>query len=351
MMQRAARAGLGTCLTLFALACQQEDSGSPPGTAPAADPRSELVAEVSGVPITTAELDAWIKEDLFRNRASSPARLYEMREEGLEHLVEERLIEIEASRRGVEPDEVIPLEVEALGPVSDEEVEAFFEENREKLGGATLEQVRPRIRSYLLARRQSDAVTKLREGASVTILLEPPRFSVSTDGPSRGPADARVTIVEFSDFECPFCRRVLPTLEQILERYPEDVRLVYRHLPLNSHRRARPAAEAALCARDQEGFWPYHDKLFENSRALEDEDLLRYAQELDLDAQRFERCLKERTFEQQVDADVQEARAAGITGTPAFLVNGVLVSGARPVADFARVIDTELARLASPPGS
>jgi protein-disulfide isomerase len=179
----------------------------------------------------------------------------------------------------------------------------------------------------------------------VTIHIEAPRIDVAATGPAKGPADARVTIVEFSDFQCPFCQRVLPTLERVLETYPEDVRIVYRHLPLRSHGRARPAAEASLCAADQDGFWPYHDALFANTKALADEDLVRYAAESGLDAERFQRCLEERRFAAQVDEDAAAARGAGITGTPAFVVNGILLSGARPFEDFARVIDAELDRL------
>jgi protein-disulfide isomerase len=168
---------------------------------------------------------------------------------------------------------------------------------------------------------------------------------VPADGPSRGPEDAPITIVEFSDFQCPFCRRVLPTLEQVMEKYPGQVRVVYRNLPLRSHKRARPAAEAALCANDQGQFWPYHDMLFENTRQLSDEDLLRYAGEVGLDSDQFQACYDEQRFAQQVSDDMAAARAAGANGTPAFFVNGVLLSGAKPPADFFRVIDAELERL------
>ena len=154
-----------------------------------------------------------------------------------------------------------------------------------------------------------------------------------------------MTIVEFSDFQCPYCSRVLPTLTQVMERYPEDVRIVYRNFPLPSHQRASAAAEAALCAQEQGKFWAYHDKLFENSRALSDDQLKDHAKKLELDVPAFEQCQSEERFEEQIQNDVREARAAGVTGTPAFFVNGVLLSGARPAADFYRTIDAELERL------
>ena len=332
------------CLTLVLLACQPQTATTVPETGATPDESAEVAAQVGGVAITTAELDERIKENLFQSRAGSPSKLHELRESALEQLVMERVLEAEASRREIESDELVRIETEALGPVTDEDVSAFYEENRERLGGATLEQVADRIRSFLEAQREGEAVAAIRERADVTIYLEPPRLAVATEGPSRGPEDARVTIVEFSDFQCPYCKRALPTLDAVLEKYPNDVRLVYRQLPLRSHRRARPAAEAALCAGEQDGFWPYHDKLFENVRALEDEDLLRYAGELGLDAERFEQCYTDKRYSDQVDADLLDAGTVGITSTPSFLVNGVLISGAQPVDSFTRVIDAELAR-------
>jgi predicted DsbA family dithiol-disulfide isomerase len=307
--------------------------------------RSEIAAELDGVVITTAELDEWIKEAMFRSQAGTPAELFELRERGLEALLQERVIEREASRRGVSPERLIELEMEALGPVDDEEVAAFYRENRAALGDDSLEQVRDRIRDYLRAQREEEARWSLRERADVTIHLAPPRFEFTAEGPSRGPADARVTIIGFSEFQCPFCRQAAATLREVLERYPDDVRFVFRNFAIRSHPRSYPAAEAALCAGEQEQFWPYHDMLFANPRALEDEHLLQYAEELGLDTKRFEQCVAAGEYRGRIEAETREARSMGISGTPAFLVNGLLLPGARPAEEFYRVIDAELARL------
>ena len=332
MIQRVVIASASACLALLLLACEGSE-------------RSEIAAELNGVVITTAELDTWIKESIFRSQTGTPAELYKLRERGLEALLQERAIELEASRRGVSPERLIELEVDALGPVDDEEIAAFYEENRASLGDDTLEQARDRIRSFLAGQREGKAQRGLRERAEVTIRFEPPRLEVAADGPSKGPAHARVTIIGFSDFQCPYCQQALATLNEVLEKYPDDVRLVFRNLAIRSHPRAYAAAEAALCAREQEQFWPYHDMLFANPRALEDEDLLRYAEELGLETERFEQCVAAGEYRGQVEAETSEARSMGITGTPAFLINGRLLSGARPAEDFYRVIDTELARL------
>jgi protein-disulfide isomerase len=332
MIQRVVIASASACLALLLLACERGE-------------RSEIAAELNGVVITTAELDEWIKESMFQSQAGTPAELYKLRERGLEALLQERAIELEASRRGVSPERLIELEIDALGPVGDEEIAAFYEENRAALGDDTLEQARDRIRNYLAAEREGEVQQGLREQAAVTIRLEPPRMEIAADGPSKGPENARVTIIGFSDFQCPYCRQALTALKEVLEKYPDDVRLVFRNFAIRSHRRAYAAAEAALCAAEQERFWPYHDMLFANPRALEDEDLLRYAEELGLEAARFEQCVADGEYRGQVEAETHEARSMGISGTPAFLINGLLLSGARPAEDFYRVIDAELARL------
>ncbi len=348
MTSRVGIALAAACVLPLLIACQAE----PPGAASvnAGGPEgAEIAAEIDGEVITVAELDEWIRNDLFDAQARGGAsKLYQLRSKAMEQMLEERVLEAAAKRRGISSDEVLRLAIEELGPVSDEEVAAFHAENKSRLGEAALEKLSPQIRRFLQSQRTTTAKTGLREEAKLTIHLEPPRFKITADGPSKGPADAAVTIVEFSDFQCPYCQRALPTINEILEKYPEDVRVVYRHLPLDRiHKSARGAAEAAACAEDQQQFWPYHDKLFANNRALEKEDLLRYAGELDLDASRFATCLEDRTFQAKVETDLQAAQSAGITGTPAFVVNGVLLSGARPPADFYRIIDAELQRIAS----
>ncbi len=330
------------CLPLAFAACRSQQGGAP-GEGPL-----ELAAEIDGQAISVAELDERIKEDLFQSRTGSPAKLYELRSDVLEQLIRERLLEAEGKRRGVPAEAVVELEIKDMGPVADEEIVAFYQQNFEKQGEVKLDEVRPQIQRYLESRRAAELPRRLRERAQVAVHLVPPRFDVAPDGPSKGPADAKITIVEFSDFQCPYCQRSLATIEQVLAKYPSQVRVVYRHLPLDRiHAHARGAAEAAACADEQGQFWAYHDKLFQNNRALAKEDLLRYAGETGLDAQRFGACIEERRFKDKVESDLQAARAVGISGTPAFVVNGVLLSGAQPPEEFYTVIDAALAKPAA----
>lgn len=327
------------------LACAHaSDTGSRlPGAVAAGD---EVAAEVLGEPITVAEIDAAIKERLFAERVGGDAaRLFALRSETLDRMIDARLLVADAGRLGVEPREVAEIASGAQAAVTDEEVAAFWREHHDRMGGYTFEQLAPQIRRYLERQRKSEAPGKLRERSGVVVHLAMPRVEVAADGPARGPADARVTIVEFADFQCSFCKRAVATIAEVLGRYPGEVRVVYRHLPIDQlHALARGAAEAAECAHEQGQFWAYHDELFRRSPALGRADLLRYAEDLELDATRFAACVDERRYRARIDADIAAARSLGAKGTPTFVVNGVVLSGARSADELARVIEAELAR-------
>jgi len=169
------------------------------------------------------------------------------------------------------------------------------------------------------------------------------RTTVEVDGaPAKGPEDAAVTLVEFSDFQCPFCRRVTPTLEQIRETYGDEVRLVFKHLPLTIHPKAPAAHAAAEAAHRQDRFWEMHDRIFENQGDMSEAAYRTYAEEIGLDLERFERDRRSAEVRQRVQADAAEAARLGVTGTPTFFVNGREISGAKPFAAFQRLIDAEL---------
>lgn len=154
---------------------------------------------------------------------------------------------------------------------------------------------------------------------------------VTADDPSVGPADAKVTIVEFADFECPFSKEAFTTVRQILAEFPNDVRLIYRDSPLDSiHPRARAAAKAVNCAHAQGKFLAMHDKLYQNASALKDNDLRFYAQQIGLDPLRFEQCMVSADTSAEIDRDVADAQNAGVRGTPTFFINGARVEGAIP---------------------
>jgi protein-disulfide isomerase len=171
------------------------------------------------------------------------------------------------------------------------------------------------------------------------------RYDVPTKGfHSIGPADAPITIVEFSDYQCPFCRRWFQQVYRgLFNAYPGQIRLVFRNLPLTSiHPDAFAAAEAAMCAGEQNAYWEYHDKLFSNE-LLGDEVYIRYASDLNLDIDSFETCIKERKFKDEIQSDIDFAISLGVRSTPTFFVNGLAIVGAQPIGVFSEIIDKELA--------
>ncbi|ABF86300.1 DSBA-like thioredoxin domain protein [Myxococcus xanthus DK 1622] len=170
------------------------------------------------------------------------------------------------------------------------------------------------------------------------------KVEIPSDSPSFGPANAKVTIVEWSDFECPFCSRVGPTLSKIKESYAKDVRVVFRHQPLPFHPNAKLAAEASHAAHEQGKFWEYHDKLFANQKAMDRASLEKYAQELGLNVAKFKAALDSGKFKAKVEADMAAGNAVGANGTPTFFINGREFVGAQPFEAFKRVIDEEIGK-------
>lgn len=267
----------------------------------------------------------------------------------LRDLVHARLRTMEAARLGLSAEALAARIDEEAEPVTEAEVNAF---HRERGITEPLAQIGPQIRSYLERQAVEDAraaaYAELERRYAVAYLLEPLRIEVAADEfPARGPADAPVTIVEFSDFECPYCARLAPVLEEVKRQYGDTVRVVYRHFPLSGiHPDAWKAAEASLCAHQQGWFWEFHDLLFEDQGALAAADLIAKAERLDLNAEAFRECLDSGRYYDAVLADVRAGDAAGVSGTPALFVNGRFVGGAVPFTALAELIDDELRRAA-----
>ena len=312
----------------------------------------DVVATVAGSRITLGEVDARALTVPAANFGNLPLAqaLYEARRAVLDEMIGNRLIDADAKARGVDRDVVVQQEITAkVTQPSDGDVADWYKSNQQRVQGASLEQVAAPIRSLLVQERTSAArrtyVDRLKASTAVALTLDPPRVTVSDDGrPSKGPAGAPVQIIEFSDFECPFCFRVNPTVAQVLSTYGDRVRLVYRHLPLPNHPNARPAAEASACANEQGRFWEYHDRLFANQSRLAAADLKQHAADLGLDTAKFNSCVDSRRFQKDVDADLDAAQLLGVSGTPHFFINGRALSGAQPLESFKAIIDEELAR-------
>jgi protein-disulfide isomerase len=310
---------------------------------------SKPLAELDGEAITAEEVEKTLGAPLARLQE----QIYLIKRQKVEALIAERLLAKEAAKRGISVQALLDAEVTGkAGLVADQEIDVAYQANKAQLRGeeASLrEQIRAQLQNQKLAAQRQAFLRSLRSEARVVVHLKAPpvfRAEVAMDGaPFKGPATAPVTIVKFEDFHCPFCKRVQPALTEILSRYGDKVRLVHRDFPIDRlHPEASKAHEAARCANDQEKFWAYHDVLYANAPKGSPEQLKAYAQEVGLDLAAFEHCLNSGKYQAAVQQDVEGGTRAGVTGTPAFFINGQLISGAQPVDSFVRVIDEELAR-------
>ena len=297
---------------------------------------AEVVGRVGDADISMDEIQALVKGQLVQLEAQR----FELLEAGVYQIAEQKALVLEAAAREVTLEQLMLTEVaDKVGPVSAEEIEQVYNDNQDELGDRPLEQVRPLIAEYLDQQRRTERRTEF-----VGSLLAKYGVEVGDGGrASRGGGkDAPVTIIGFSDYECPYCGRGEETVKQVLEAYGDKVRYVHRDFPLSFHQNAKPAAEAARCAGDQDKFWEFHDEIFKRQRELSTETYQALADELELDREKFDECVSSGKYGGAVDADMAAGGAAGVNGTPAFFINGRSLSGAQPFEAMQRIIDAEL---------
>jgi protein-disulfide isomerase len=304
----------------------------------------EVVAHVNGEPVTADALAAFDPPALL----AAEAALADARREVLEQLVLQTLVHQQATAAGLADDAWILRAVEGhWTPVTDAEVTAFYEQNADQIA-QPLPEVKDSVRAYLDDQRRSSAVGALLSGLRREAKVEShlPRFRVAVDGagaPRQGPEAAPVQIVEFSDFQCPYCARASEVVKEVRTAYGDRVSVTYRHFPLEFHPQAHRAAEAAACADEQGSFWAFHDALFADQKAWADGNFDGVAERARVNAKALRECLASGRTVARVDADTEIGHRVGTSGTPAFFVNGVLLSGAQPFEAFAELIDAELA--------
>lgn len=310
---------------------------------------SDKIAEVDGAVITQTELNRSAGKALSKARE----QLYRLERQKLDEYIGATLLTREAKNRNLSVSTLLDQEVtRKVSAITDEEIQNFYDSNKGRLQ-VELSKVRDQIREYLQSQkveaRKNEFLSGLRAKAKVTTYLKPPQVYRSdlaiAGAPMRGNSEkAAVTIVKFEDFQCPYCKTVQPRFAEILKKYGGKVRLVHKDLPLEElHPQARQAAEASRCAGDQGKFWEYHDKLYEHSPKASTEDLKTYAKEIGLNLDNFERCYTSGRYKAAVQKDVVEGAALGLTGTPAFFINGRELVGAQPLEAFTAIIDEELA--------
>jgi protein-disulfide isomerase len=343
---------LAFAVALAVTACSESSSAATQAPAAPANNPDQVVAEVAGRKVTLKDVDAKWEEFDSAERARVTQLLYQNRRNMLDQVVGEILIENAAKAASLTVGAYLSQDVAKRAvPVTEQEIVQFFEANRDRAQGRTLEQLRGQIKEFLDGQKALQARAQLVEelkakSAAVKVKLDPPRYTVATAAidPVRGAASAPVTIIEFSDYQCPFCARVNPTLEQVRKTYGDKVKIVFKDFPLPNHAQAPKAAEAAHCAGEQGKYWEMHDQLFANQRALNVPDLKQYAAGLGLDAAKFNQCLDSGKHAGLVAAGTAQGEKMGVNSTPTLYINGRPLIGAQPFDAFKAVIDEELAR-------
>jgi protein-disulfide isomerase len=310
---------------------------------------NKVLAKVNGKSITQGEVEKAASAEFQQLERECSNNRHTLVENKLKQMVQDTMIESEAKAKGVTKEQLIA-DATKSAALTDADVDKFYDENKAQIPpNVTKEQVVPRIRQYLEQQRQTEArqafYSSLEAKYKADYMMEPIRVPVEAatyTAPVQGPSAAPITIVEFSDFQCPFCSRLLPTLEQVKKKYGDKVRIVFRQYPLPIHNNAPKAAEAALCANDQGKFWEMHDAMFADQQGLAPDALKAKATKIGLKADQFASCLDSGKHADEVKKDIAAGSAAGVNGTPAMFVNGRFISGAVPLDDITKVIDDEL---------
>jgi protein-disulfide isomerase len=307
---------------------------------------TEVVATVGDITITRGDLEKAVKAQLIE----VDNQRYEILEEGLNNLVSEKLLSLEAQSQGKSLEDFQKEIMSApVDEPTEETIQKVYDENKEQLGGKSLDEVKGRIVEYLKnqarAQKAQAMLADLRTKHPTSIKLAPPVVEVSDAGRASrgGGADAPITIIAFSDYECPYCKKGEEVIAEVMTTYGNKVRYVHRDYPLPFHKSARKAAETARCAGEQGKFWEVHDALFKSPQ-LSDEIIVQVATTAGVDKAKLDACLADPKIKAMVDEDMTAGGDVGVSGTPAFFVNGRMLSGAQPIDRFKAIIDAELAK-------
>ena len=307
-----------------------------------------VLASVDSIEITQRQVDDSIAAQIYPLQQ----QLYAMRKAALENLLTRKLLEREAAVREVSIEDLRRQLTSGDINVTRKQIEDAYKLNASFFASMSPDEARERLRldleNQVRMKHYRAGLEALRKKWKVTFNLAPPAYVSELDdgaSPGKGSTKPLVTIVEFSDFECPFCHQAQSTLAQVMDRYGGDVKIVFKHLPLEGHRNSLPAARAAYCAGEQDRFWQFHDALF-RAQSLSPTLFEEIASELGLGLPKFQACLVSEQSRAAIVKDLETARQLHIDSTPSFIVNGKLIRGALSFADFQRIIEQELSQRA-----
>lgn len=318
-------------------------SSCPFGSEPEVGGDSSVLATINGSPITAAEVDEMAKDQMQRFNL----QLYQIRKGALNAMIDDKLIAEAAKKENIDAEEYLKKEVDSkISEPTEEEIKGIY---TSKMGDqkVPLENVKDQIANYLKQMKTNDVrnqlIARLRKDAKVEIKIDAPRVDIDTgDAPSVGPKNAKITMIEFSDYQCPFCKRVRDTVWELVDEYKGKIKYVFMDFPLSFHQQSQKAHEASRCAGEQEKYFEYNKKLFSNQTKLSVADLKNYARELKLNTKKFDSCLDEGKYADEVKKSLEVGAKAGVSGTPAYFINGIMISGAQPKEKFVEIIEDEL---------
>jgi protein-disulfide isomerase len=327
------------CVPLSSVVSAQQKSSSQ---------RQEPVAIVDGNPVYEDQFPVEDQAQLQRMMV----QVYAVRLRALHAVLDRKLVEAEAKKKGISTEELLKSEViSKVADPTDDQVRAYYESRQGEMK-EPFDDVKDKIRQLLKDQEISKARVAYLQGlvqqamndGELVVLLSPPKVEVTVDPARlRGDPNAPITIVEFSDFSCPYCRKAESTMNELLAKYPGKVKVGYRDFPLKQlHPQAQLAAEASRCAGEQGKYWEYHDRLFASTDKQTREVLIEDARTLKLDDKKFDACLSSGRYKPQIDQDVQLGSRGGVVATPGFFINGTFVNGAQPSATFEKIIDEQL---------
>ena len=318
------------------------------------EPNNPVLAVINGESITKEQFEKGLEGPDKGALIKAKSEMYETKMELLRNYAFQQLVEAEAKKKNISVDEYFKKEVDGkVKAVSEKDINDFYDKVKKQFGQSGRpvpplnDDVKGKIKEQLTAQKSSERMAALSdelfEKNKVTFALKQPRMEVGLGTyPVKGPKEAKITIVEFSDFECPYCKKGSETMKEVLKKYKGKVNYYFRDFPLSFHKRAKPMANAARCASDQGKFWPLHDKLFDNQSKSSDEDLIALGKELKLDMEKYEACVKGMTHIAAIEKDFVDGQNVGVSGTPAYFINGVFLSGAVPLKKFEEIIEKEL---------
>jgi protein-disulfide isomerase len=303
---------------------------------------AHTILTVDGVSIPTAEIERKQGNSLFQARNT----YFQAERAAVQEFVDGYLLEREAKKMNLTVEQLLDKTVYNTmpGDPSEEALRFYYEGlNAKEPFEAVRQQIIDHIRNVRKERLKTAYMAKLKENAKVVMSLSVPRAEITTsDAPSRGEAKAKVQIVEYADYECPYCQQVRPALDRIEKDYAGKINFFYKDTPLPSHANAAKAAEAAHCSQDQNKYWEMHDTMFK-TKALDVVSLKDHAKTMKLDTAKFDTCLDSGKYATLVKAQLDEAMALKIEGTPSFFINGRFYAGNLSYEDLKGVIDEELA--------